>query len=108
MNQNPSDTQRLNQIESMYTNGKQEFPNVVDIMEDRDVDLEDADAVVTFWMDRMFPGHYVATEKQLAIDFLETDDDGKDEELDSSASNYAQRIRKLLALLCAYPQHQEQ
>ena len=94
--------------EVLYTPNDVSFPNVVDIMDDRDVDLDDADAVVTFWMERLFPDQYDDVCKQLAVDFLEADDDGEAQELDSTATGYAQRIRKFLAFISAYPQHQEQ
>jgi hypothetical protein len=61
-----------------------------------------AEAVVDFLSDALFAGSLTPAERQAAIDFLNTDDNGN-----VSAYTTA-RIKDLIGFLLGYPQFQEQ
>ena len=81
-----------------------DFTNLRTLMEEDDVDLGDAEEVVTYWMDRTMPGAYSLVERQLAIDFLETDLEGNPLPLNPDAFFYELQIQLLCSFLATYPQ----
>ena len=96
--------ERINYNKNIYNEDDDvDFDNVKRIMIDSDVALNDADAVVEFWMERLFPGVHNDTEKELAVEFLETNALGEFQQLSSAANLYERRVQELLAYLASYP-----
>ncbi|ANM31890.1 hypothetical protein ABI59_23480 [Acidobacteria bacterium Mor1] len=61
-----------------------------------------AEAIVNFFIDRFFAGSVTEAERQLAVDFLNTDPDGVPSDYDEA------RIREVVGLLLGYPHFMEQ
>ncbi|MCA8959691.1 MAG: DUF1800 family protein [Planctomycetes bacterium] len=80
----------------------------VAIMTTAGVPLNDAAAIVDFWMARTFQNNYTVAERAVAIDFLSTDLDGLPLPLVPSDANYGDRIRATVGLILAAPQSQMQ
>ncbi len=85
-----------------------DYDDVKEIMQDHDVDLDDAEEVVEFWLGRLFAGIYNEIDVALAVDFLTTNDLGQAQELSSAANSYENRVRKVLAYIASYPQNIKQ
>lgn len=67
------------------------------------VNLESAEEVADFWLERFFQFGYDATERQLAIDFVSQGPAGNPLPLDASAPAYESRIRAFLGFLLSSP-----
>ena len=72
------------------------------------IDESDPNAVVGFWLDLMFPDATNATDVQLALDFLSTDDLLDPTPLDPLSGDYDLRLRKFLVFLRSWPQAMKQ
>jgi hypothetical protein len=85
-----------------------DYDDVRSVMIANGVALSDAEEVVGFWMDRIFAGNYTDLDRDLAEEFLTTDDEGDPQTLFSGASTYNLRVRKMLSFLAGYPQNLKQ
>ena len=82
--------------------------DVVPLLANATIDLNDAGAVVDALVGQIYPGNFSAIDRELAIDFLLTNDSGAPLPLDAAAADYEDRVTKLAMYLLVYPQGRKQ
>lgn len=80
----------------------------VQVMVDEGVVLNDEVAIAEFWLTRAFQNFYSLEERELSIQFLESNEDGTVVPLDPSSPDYDQRIRAFIGYVLSAPQAQKQ
>ena len=80
----------------------------VSIMQDASVPAENVEAIVDFWLQRLYQNYYTLEERELVIQFLGTDEFGAPSALDQTSPEYDVRIRNLVGFILSAPQAQKQ
>jgi uncharacterized protein (DUF1800 family) len=91
-------------FELLQSNDPEFSADPISLLEDNGVSTApgNAVAIVDFFADAMFGGALTPAERQAAVDYLNTDDDGVPTPYDD------RRIGEVVAILAGYPQFQEQ
>jgi len=100
------DTIHFNQI--VYEGSSQLSYTPRDIQIAANIDENDPDVVVDFWLEFMFPGGYNELDRGIAYTFFTTDDNGVPLALSNVTVTYEIQLRKFLAFLRSWPQAMKQ
>ncbi len=100
------DTIHFNEI--IYTGSGTLNYNPRTIQQGAGVDESDVNAVVSFWFELMFPAGYSVIDTEIAVAFLESNDQEVPTALNPAIADYDTRLRKFLTFLRSWPQAMKQ
>lgn len=100
--------ERVDFNDEIFHSGLNPGYDVLTFLSDNGVSATDSAAIVDFVLDHFYQGNTNATDRQLAIDFLNSDELGNPSPLDVMAGNYEDRIRQFIVFVASFPQSQKQ
>lgn len=99
--------ERLLFSKSLYDGSDPSF-DLLSILNQGGVAPGDVDEIVDFFLELLFQGNFSPVDRQLAFDFLSTNELGVATPLDPLAPEYAERIGQFAAFLTGFPQFLKQ